>query len=126
LAVGHVLAARAPERAVTAASAALEAAERLGATAVADRAAALLRSLGVVARTGPRGTGTLTLREREVLRLLGVGLSNPEIAARLFISRKTAAHHVSSLLAKLGARNRTEAATHALRLADGRAASSDV
>lgn len=123
LQVGCVLAHCAPERAVEAARAALVAAERLGAALEADRAAALLRTLGATARTGPRGVGTLTLREREVLRLLGAGLSNPEIAARLFISRKTTAHHVSSLLAKLGARNRTEAAAHAARLAD--AASAD-
>lgn len=110
------LAVRAPLRAVEEARAALAAFERLGAAADADRAAALLRSLGVVARTGPKGVGTLTVREQEVLRLLAHGLSNPEIAARLFISRKTAAHHVSSLLTKLGVKNRAEAVAHAVRL----------
>ena len=37
-----------------------------------------------------------------MLGLLGEGLTNPEIAARLFVSRKTVAHHVSSILTKLG------------------------
>jgi DNA-binding NarL/FixJ family response regulator len=89
--------------------------ESLGAARDADRVAAFLRSAGVVPRTGPKGTGTLTGREREVLALLGAGLSNPEIAQRLHISRKTASHHVSSILAKLGLRNRAEAAAHAVR-----------
>lgn len=87
--------------------------ESLGATRDADRVAALLRSLGVTARVGAKGRGLLTGREQEVLHLVGAGLSNPEIAARLHVSRKTAAHHVSNVLAKLHLRNRAEAAAYA-------------
>jgi DNA-binding CsgD family transcriptional regulator len=93
------------------ARAALAVFEDLGAGHDADAAAALLRALGVrAARTGPKNIGRLTRREQEVLVLLGEGLSNPQIAERLFVSRKTVGHHVSRILAKLGLRGRAEAA----------------
>ena len=57
----------------------------------------------------------LTVREREVLRLIAEGRSNREIGAALFISAKTASVHVSNILAKLGVASRTEAAAVALR-----------
>jgi DNA-binding CsgD family transcriptional regulator/tetratricopeptide (TPR) repeat protein len=98
-----------PEAAVAEAEAALVAFERLGAVADADAAAAQLRRLGVTPRTSRRTAGALTERERQVLSLVAKGLSNSEIGARLHISRKTAAHHVSNVLAKVGARNRAEA-----------------
>ncbi|MFN2388826.1 MAG: LuxR C-terminal-related transcriptional regulator [Actinomycetota bacterium] len=105
-----------PEVAVAEARAALAIFEDLGAGGGADAAAALLRDLGVkAARSGPRGLGTLTKREQEVLSLLGEGLSNPEIAERLYLSRKTVEHHVAAILSKLGVRNRAEAAAEAIR-----------
>lgn len=113
VALARVISVAQPEAAIEQAQQALCEFETLGASTDADRAAALLRSLGAVARVGPKGVGTLTQREQEVLRLLGAGLSNPEIAQRLYISRKTAAHHVSSVLAKLHVRNRAEAAARA-------------
>jgi len=53
----------------------------------------------------------LTPRECEVLRLLAEGLSNREISTRLFVTERTIKFHVSSILDKLGADNRTEAVT---------------
>jgi DNA-binding CsgD family transcriptional regulator len=87
--------------------------DRLGASVLFDRAESLLRSLGARSRSVRQTANALqglSRRERQVLQLLCEGLSNPEIGRRLFISAKTAEHHVGRLLAKLGVRNRAEAA----------------
>ncbi len=59
--------------------------------------------------------GELTPREREVAALLAEGLSNSELARRLYISPRTAAVHVSNILTKLGMTSRTEVAAWAVR-----------
>lgn len=69
---------------------------------------------------------SLSARENEVLDLVAAGLSNKEIAIRLDLQEKTVKHHVSRILSKLGAGNRTEAAMlyHGVGVASGRANSS--
>ena len=57
----------------------------------------------------------LTPRELEVLALMVQGLSNPDIAAELVVSRSTVKFHVSSILSKLGVESRTEAVAMALK-----------
>ena len=64
-------------------------------------------------RANPAG---LTARQLEVLGLVEQGLSNPEIAQRLFLSPKTVEHHVAALLDKLGVHSRRDAAGAARRL----------
>ena len=78
---------------------------------------ALDRRLGAPAHrtAGASGPTALTPREEEVLALVAEGLSNAELAERLFISPRTAGVHVSNILAKLGVSSRTEAAAWALR-----------
>jgi DNA-binding CsgD family transcriptional regulator len=115
VALARALAPHAPAAAVVEARAALATFARLGATRDANAAAALLRELRGPARTFPRGYGRLTRRETEVLSLLAEGCPNAEIAERLYISRRTAEHHVARILSKLGLRNRAEAAAYALR-----------
>ena len=113
LELAHILAAPHPQLAAAEATQALVTFERLGAAASANDAAALLRELGAPARTGRRTIDVLSDREQEVLALVAIGLPNPEIAQRLYISRKTAANHVSNILVKLGLRNRAELVAYA-------------
>lgn len=117
LAIAELLAVDRPEVAMAEASAAFDVFDRTGAVGRADEAAALLRALGAPARTGPKRNAGLTKREEEVVALVGHGLTNAEIGARLYISPKTVEHHVSRLLAKLGLRSRTEAAAFVARTA---------
>ena len=89
--------------------------DSLGARPAAGMARARLRALGVESiprgptprtRANPAG---LTPRQLEVLELLASGLSNTEIADRLFLSKKTVEHHVSAVFSKLGVENRAKA-----------------
>ena len=97
--------------AIAEARSALAVFERLGANRDADEVAALLRTLGAPGRARREtASASLTAREQEVFTLLGEGLTNAEIAQRLFITPKTAEHHVGRVLNKLGVRSRTEAA----------------
>ena len=67
----------------------------------------------------------LTLREREVLALVGEGLTNEEIARKLFISEKTVRNHLGAIIRKLGLRDRTQAALAARGLRPGRSEGDD-
>lgn len=88
--------------------------ESLGADATAARVRRDLRDDGIAV---PRGKGRatrrhaagLTARQAEVLELLDLGMSNSEIADRLFLSPRTVENHVSAILAKLGCSTREEA-----------------
>jgi DNA-binding CsgD family transcriptional regulator len=78
-----------------------------------DRLRAVERRLGV--GDGPAGPDALTPREREVAMLLAEGLTNAQLAERLYISPRTAAVHVSNILQKLGMASRAEVAAWAAR-----------
>jgi ATP/maltotriose-dependent transcriptional regulator MalT len=116
LELARALAADAPELAREEARAAYAAFRELGASRAMSAAAAVLRDLGEATGARPRGIGELTAREQEVLGLLGLGMTNARIAETLVISEKTAGHHVSRVLKKLGVSNRAEAAAQAARL----------
>ena len=96
--------------------------QRLGARPATGRVARTLRERGARdVRQGPRSTtrdnpGGLTTRELEVVALIAEGLRNAEIAARLFMSERTVAHHVSAILRKLGVATRGQASAEAARL----------
>jgi len=78
-----------------------------------DELIAVQRRLGI--GPGASGPDALTAREREVAALVAESLSNAALAERLYISPRTAALHVSNILAKLGMSSRTEIATWAVR-----------
>jgi DNA-binding CsgD family transcriptional regulator/tetratricopeptide (TPR) repeat protein len=103
-----------PDLAVAEGRAALDTFRALGARRDADEAAQLLRTLGVRAPAvpSPRSPTGLTQREGEVLRLVVEGLSNQQIADRLFLSKRTVEHHVGHIMAKLGVTTRAEALAH--------------
>jgi ATP/maltotriose-dependent transcriptional regulator MalT len=113
LELAHALASEVPDVAKDEAQTALAVFRQLGAARAVDGAVALLRELaGGTTAHGPHHGTSLTPREKQVLELVAQGLSNARIAAVLVISEKTAGHHVSHILTKLGVHNRTEAATH--------------
>jgi ATP/maltotriose-dependent transcriptional regulator MalT len=89
--------------------------DAMGMAAFAERARRELRATGetVRKRTVPAAriagaTDTLTVQELQVARLARDGLSNPEIGARLFISPRTAAYHLSNVFTKLGIGSRSQ------------------
>ena len=96
--------------------------QRLGAKPMAAQVSRRLRERGARGvRRGPRPStrqnpAGLTDRELEVVGLVSAGMTNAEIAGRLFLSEKTVGHHVSAILRKLGARTRGEASAEAARL----------
>ena len=117
----RVLAPLDSEAAISAFKGARDRASTMGATTLMHLADQGMRSLGVRAwrpsgEAGQAGMAGLTARELEVARLVASGATNPEIAASLFLARKTVERHVSNVLLKLGARNRTELAA---RLSEG-------
>ena len=107
-----------PPAAITWARAALASFQRVGAAHDAEEAAQLLRQLGVRTIPGAHSpANSLTQREEEVYTLLITGLTNHEMADRLFLSEKTIEHHITGILTKLGVRSRSEAI--ALAVKDG-------
>jgi ATP/maltotriose-dependent transcriptional regulator MalT len=110
LALARALVATSPDVARDEARTALAAFRELGASRAMDAAGGVLRELGEATGARPRSPGELTRREREVLELVARGMSNAQIAQTLVITEKTAGHHVSHILSKLGVSNRTEAA----------------
>ena len=115
LALARALVADSPDVARDEARAAFDAFRQLGASRAMDAAAGVLRELGEATGARARSQGELTAREHEVLELVAGGMSNAQIAQTLVITEKTAGHHVSHILSKLGVRNRTEAAAHLAR-----------
>lgn len=86
-----------------------------GVALTADEIIAYVRRMRGARGRPPAGWDSLTPTERQVAELVGQGLTNPQIAARLFVSRDTVKGHVSAALRKLGVANRTELAAEVTR-----------
>jgi DNA-binding NarL/FixJ family response regulator len=89
--------------------------EEMGMDAFAERARRELRATGETARKHPApaartaaASEALTAQEAQVAQLARDGLSNPEIGARLFISPRTVAYHLSNVFTKLGISSRSQ------------------
>lgn len=116
LQLARALRGAAPEVAQDEAHTALAVFERLGAAGSARAARAFLSASDAAgSRDRVPALPPLTPREQEVLELVAQGMSNARIASSLVISEKTAGHHVSHILTKLGVHNRTEAAARLRR-----------
>jgi DNA-binding CsgD family transcriptional regulator len=125
------------DEATAAAYEAVELAATMGAVPLHDEIEALIRRARLRAPASPQPVQDagraaeegehfgLTVREREVLRLVADGRSNSEIAEELVISRKTASVHVSNILAKLGVSTRVQAAAVAHRRGLARSVAAD-
>ncbi|MDH4187079.1 MAG: response regulator transcription factor [Nitrospira sp.] len=109
-AIGYLL----KEEALETLVAAIRAVAR-GESWLSQRIAGRLARRAVARAEGATEPGPLTPREREVLRLLALGLNNDEIAESLVITRRTVHNHVSSVYGKLGLASRAEAVLYAIR-----------
>ncbi len=109
-AIGYLLKEEALETLVTAVRAVAR-----GESWLSQRVAGRLARKAVARAERATESGPLTPREREVLRLLALGLSNDGIAEKLFISKRTVQNHVSNVYGKLGLDSRAEAVLYAIR-----------
>lgn len=89
-------------------NAALECFQRLDARPWTDRTAAELRAAGAPATTTPSAAGELTAQERQIAELAAQGLTNRDIAARLYLSPRTVGYHLHKIFPKLGIRARAQ------------------
>jgi DNA-binding CsgD family transcriptional regulator/tetratricopeptide (TPR) repeat protein len=108
------------DESVESAREALAVVDELGAAAVRAAILRVRHEAGLPVPRGPRGTtsdnpAALTPRELEVLQLVAAGLSNADVAARLYLSEKTVGHHVSAVLRKIGQPSRGRAAAWAVQ-----------
>ena len=94
-------------------NAAIDAFDRMGAIHAGARARAAARGLGMRPSRRRPPAGALSAREHEIVQLVAAGQTNSEIAAALYLSRRTVERHVSNILAKLGYRSRVQIASDA-------------